>query len=162
MGFCVDVLESQFLPESGFLYDLFFILDAAITGFFTFDLAVNLFANSADYFHEFYINPASVCVRVCVRVCACACACACVCVCACLRAIVSVSALWSTLTRVLCGCRLVRSRHCRRFDSRRVPGCNWAGLASVQDDSPRARAQGDEAEKETREMRQVKAADCEF
>jgi hypothetical protein len=45
VGFCVDVLESQFLPESGILYDLFFILDAVITGFFTFDLAVNLFAN---------------------------------------------------------------------------------------------------------------------
>ena len=59
MGFCVDVLESQFLPESGFLYDLFFVLDAAVTGFFTFDLAVNLFANSADCFREFYINPAN-------------------------------------------------------------------------------------------------------
>lgn len=55
VGFCIDVLESQFLPESGLLYDLFFILDAVITGFFTFDLAVNLFANSADYFREFYM-----------------------------------------------------------------------------------------------------------
>jgi hypothetical protein len=59
VGFCVDVLESQFLPESGFLHDLFFIFDAIITGFFTFDLAVNLFANSADCFRNFYINPAN-------------------------------------------------------------------------------------------------------
>jgi len=34
-------------------------VDGFITLLFTIDLCVNLFANSANYFHDFFTNPAS-------------------------------------------------------------------------------------------------------
>ena len=60
LGFAIDVLESQMLPERDSVAGLVFLsLDGLITLFFTGDLLVNLFANSAHYFREFYNNPAN-------------------------------------------------------------------------------------------------------
>jgi len=60
LGFAIDVLESQLLPERDSVAGLVFLsLDGLITLFFTGDLLVNLFANSAHCFRDFYKNPAN-------------------------------------------------------------------------------------------------------
>jgi hypothetical protein len=54
-AFLVDVLEVQVLPVAGTLaWNIFFWLDVIITGLFTLDLCVNIFANSSNCCREFY------------------------------------------------------------------------------------------------------------
>ena len=52
-AFVLDMIESQVLPAGGTAeQQMFYIFDAAITAFFVFELALNLFAHSENYFSE--------------------------------------------------------------------------------------------------------------
>jgi hypothetical protein len=60
LGFACDVLTAQVLPQPQSREKMiFFALDIVVSGFFTIDLCINMFANSSDWFRPFYTEPAN-------------------------------------------------------------------------------------------------------
>ena len=60
LGFIFDMAEAQVLPQDGSTEaTTFFLLDIVITGAFTLELLVNLFAHSNNGFQPFFSRPAN-------------------------------------------------------------------------------------------------------
>ena len=59
-AFCIDMLEAQLLPEPGTsLETIFNVVDATMTGLFTLELSINIFAHSRNGFEEFMARPSN-------------------------------------------------------------------------------------------------------